>query len=54
VLTQHHVLHPNAHLTLFQGEETCETDVVAAIMTQLSLKAGLRQWGDKAKDAVLR
>jgi hypothetical protein len=25
-----------------------EPDVVAAIMTQLSLKAGLKEWGDKA------
>jgi hypothetical protein len=25
-----------------------EPDVVAAIMTQPSLKAGLREWGDKA------
>ena len=29
-----------------------EPDVVAAIMTQLSLKAGLKQWGDKATAAV--
>jgi hypothetical protein len=25
-----------------------ELDVVASIMTQLSLKAGLKQWGEKA------
>jgi hypothetical protein len=29
-----------------------EPDVVAKIMTQLSLKAGLKQWGDKATEAV--
>ena len=29
-----------------------ETDVVVAVMTQLSMKAGLRAWGDKALSAV--
>ena len=29
-----------------------EPDVVAAVMTQLSMKAGLRAWGDKALSAV--
>ena len=29
-----------------------EPDVVAAVMTQLSMKAGLRAWGDKAISAV--
>jgi hypothetical protein len=29
-----------------------EPDVVAAIMTQLSLKAGLKEWGDKAFTAT--
>ena len=29
-----------------------EPDVVAAVMTQLSTKAGLRAWGDKALSAV--
>ena len=28
------------------------TDIVAIVMTQLSLKAGLKQWGDDAKIAV--
>jgi uncharacterized protein (DUF169 family) len=29
-----------------------KADVVAAIMTQPSLKAGLREWGDKAHEAA--
>jgi hypothetical protein len=29
-----------------------DPDVVASIMTQLSLKSGLREWGDKAYEAV--
>ena len=29
-----------------------DPDVVASIMTQLSLKAGLKQWGDEALAAV--
>jgi hypothetical protein len=30
-----------------------EPDVGTAIMTQLSLKAGLKEWGDKASMAAL-
>jgi hypothetical protein len=45
-------MHPDAHMAFFQSEGPCEPDVVAAIMTQLSLKAGLKQWGEKAKAAV--
>jgi hypothetical protein len=41
------VLYPDAHMfvqdDLYQGE----SDIVAAIMTQLSLKAGLKEWGKK-------
>jgi len=29
-----------------------EPDVVAAVMTQLSLKAGLREWGDRGYNAA--
>ena len=29
-----------------------EPDVVAAVMTQLSLKSGLKEWGDRAHAAV--
>jgi hypothetical protein len=45
-------LHPDAHM--FFNYKVCpeEPDAVAAIMTQLSLKAGLREWGDTAKGAA--
>ena len=46
------VLHPDAHMFFNQREHQEQPDVVAAIMTQLSLKAGLKQWGDKATEAV--
>jgi hypothetical protein len=39
---------------VFLNENVCQEkpDVVATIMTQLSLKAGLKQWGGKATEAV--
>jgi hypothetical protein len=46
------VLHPDAHMFVQQDLCQSEPDVVAMIMTQLSLKAGLKAWGDKAHDAV--
>jgi hypothetical protein len=47
-------LHPNAHMSFAQYDDMyqAEPDVVAAIMTQLSLKAGLKKWGGKAREAV--
>jgi hypothetical protein len=47
------VLHPNAHM-FFQDErlQPAEPDVVAAIMTQLSLKAGLKNWGERGYKAA--
>ena len=46
------VLHPDAHMLYQEDMYQAEPDVVAAIMTQLSLKVGLREWGAKAKSAV--
>ena len=46
------VLHPDAHMLYLEEMYQAEPDVVAAIMTQLSLKVGLREWGSKAKSAV--
>ena len=45
------VLNPDAHT--FVGEEFYqeEPDIVASVITQLSLKSGLRAWGDKAYTA---
>ncbi len=46
------VLQPDAHM-FFNGEVSQEeTSVVEAILTQLSLKVGMKQWGAKAKKAV--
>jgi hypothetical protein len=46
------ILHPDTHLIFSQLTEEIAPEAVAIIMTQLSLRAGLREWGDKAKDAA--
>ena len=46
------VEHPDAHLSFFQEMCEEEPDVVSAIMTQMSLKAGLKAWGEKAEKAA--
>jgi hypothetical protein len=46
------VLHPYAHMFFQRDMYRAEPDVAAAIMTQLSLKAGLKAWGGKAQKAV--
>ena len=51
-LQSHGALHPDMHMQFFQHMCDDEPDVVAAIMTQLSLKRGLREWGGKAEEAV--
>jgi hypothetical protein len=43
---------PDAHMLFNQSVCQEEPDIVATIMTQLSLKAGLKQWDGKAKEAV--
>ena len=46
------MLHPDAHM-FFNGEiHEEEVDVMNAIMTQLSLKVGLKQWGGSAEAAL--
>ena len=42
------VLNPYAHMFVQEECYQAEPDVVASVMTQLSLKSGLRAWGDKA------
>jgi hypothetical protein len=42
------LLNPDAHMFVQEDFYQVEPDFVAAIMSQLSLKAGLKQWGDKA------
>jgi hypothetical protein len=51
-LESHGVLNPDAHMFVQEDFYQAEPDVVAAIMTQLSLKSGLKEWGDKAYTAV--
>jgi hypothetical protein len=52
-LEMQQTLHPDAHMFFNRGElYQAEPDVVAAIMTQLSMKAGLKRWGNKATEAV--
>ena len=40
------------HVDMFQQMQKESPTVVAMIMTQLSMKAGLKAWGDPAKSAV--
>jgi hypothetical protein len=40
------VLNPDSHMFVQEDFYQSEPDVVAAIMTQLSLKAGLKEWGE--------
>jgi hypothetical protein len=46
------VLNPDAHMFVQQDFYQAAPDVMAAVMTQLSLKNGLRAWGNKARTAV--
>jgi hypothetical protein len=46
------VLNPDAHMFVQDDFYQAEPDVVAAIMTQLLLKAGLKQWGKRGFKAA--
>jgi hypothetical protein len=46
------VLNPDAHIFVQEDFYQAEPDVVVAVMTQLSLKAGLKDWGDQAFTAA--
>jgi len=46
------VLFPDAHMFVQEDFYQADPDVVAYVMTQLSLKAGLKAWGDKAHAAA--
>jgi hypothetical protein len=46
------VLNPDAHMFVQEDFYQAEPDVVEAIMTQLSLKAGLKEWGYQAFTAA--
>jgi hypothetical protein len=51
-LESQEVLNPDAHIFVEDDFYQDEPDVVAAIMTQLSLKAGLKEWGDQGSKAA--
>jgi len=51
-LAEQAVLYPNAHMFVQDDFYQVEPDIAAAIMTQLLLKAGLREWGDQGYDAA--
>jgi hypothetical protein len=46
------VLNPNGHMFVQENFYQAEPDVLADIMTQLSLKAGLKKWGGRAFTAA--
>jgi hypothetical protein len=46
------VLYPDEHMFVQDDFYQTEPDVVASIMTQLSLKAGLKEWGKKGFKAA--
>jgi len=50
--TEENVLHPDAHMFSQHDFYQAEPDVVATVMMQLSLKAGLREWGDQGYKAA--
>jgi hypothetical protein len=51
-LETHGLLNPDAHLFVQEDFYKSEPGAVAAIMTQLSLKVGLKEWGDQAFTAA--
>jgi hypothetical protein len=51
-LETHGVLHPDSHIFVQEDFYQSDPDVVAHIMTQLSLRSGLKLWGDKAYAVV--
>jgi hypothetical protein len=46
------ILNPDAHMFVQEDFYQAEPNVIAAIMMQLSLKAGLKEWGDQARMAA--
>jgi hypothetical protein len=46
------VLNPDVHMCVQEDFYQADPDVVASIMTQLSIKAGLKEWGDQAFTAA--
>ena len=51
-IQDHEALHPDLHRKFCQVEMQEQPDVVAVIMTQLSLKMGVKSWKDKGRSAA--
>jgi hypothetical protein len=51
-LETHGVLHPDSHTFVQEDFYQSDPNVMAHVMTQISLKSGLKRWGDKAYAAV--
>jgi hypothetical protein len=51
-LETHGVLNPDSHMFVQEDFYQSDPDVMVHFMTQLSLKRGLKQWGNKAYAAV--
>jgi hypothetical protein len=51
-LETHGVLNPDAYMFVQEDFYQAEPDIMAAIMTQLSLKDVLKEWGDQAFTAA--
>jgi hypothetical protein len=47
------VLHPDYHMFIQEDFYQSDPKIMVHIMTQLSLKSSLKQWGDKAYAAVM-
>ena len=45
-------LHPNVHMFTQHDFYQMEPDVVATVIMQLSLKAGLKEWGERGYKAA--
>ena len=52
-IQDHGALHPDLHRQFCQFEMQEQPDVVAVIMTQLSLKMGLKTWKYKGRSAAI-
>ena len=46
------ILHPEDHIFSNRGITINDPDGLGAIMTQLSLNAGLKRWGNKGLSAI--
>ena len=51
-LEDHGALHPYAHIFLRKVYKKEYPDIIAEIMTQISLKAGFKKWVTKSNKAV--